>query len=76
MKGEKVVLTESPTFLKPSEKILIIQTCSLNSPLWGDIFFFKKRIRFREVRGSNMFLKWNPLDYEKAFSAIPAGLKM
>ena len=63
--SEKVVLTESPTLVKLSEKILFIRTCSLDSPLWGNIFFFEKKVHFREVGGSKVCLKWTSLDYEK-----------
>ena len=47
------------------EKKLFTKNCSLGPPLPGDILSFQKRIRFRKVRRTKMFLKWYSLDYKK-----------
>ena len=47
------------------EKKLFTKNCSLAPPLPVDILSFQKRIRFRKVRPTKMFLKWYLLDYKK-----------
>ena len=47
------------------KKKLFTKNCSLGPPLPDDILSFQKRIRFRKVRRTKMFLKWYSLDYKK-----------
>ena len=47
------------------EKKFFTKNCPLDPPLPGDILSFQKRIRFRKVRQTKMFLKWYLLDYKK-----------
>ena len=47
------------------EKKFFTKNCPLGPPLPGDILSFQKRIRFRKVRQTKMFLKWYLLDYKK-----------
>ena len=57
---------ESSSYLASrSYEALEKKNCSLAPPLPGNILSFQKRIRFRKVRRTKMFLKWYSLDYKK-----------
>ena len=56
---------ESSSYLASRSYEALEKNCSLGPPLPGDILSFQKRIRFRKVRRTKMFLKWYSLDYKE-----------
>ncbi len=52
--GVKVILAQSPIFIKRLGKILFIGICSPYSALWDDIFFFWRKYRFITLGGSKV----------------------